>query len=582
MEWGSGAAARLRVRGVAVLAWTLLLTAPAWAQDGAQVRWPGQTPQDIDPARRSPPVQGTTLDPVAVADAVQCPFAGQGTVTLFRIDLEGATLIAQEALQGEVADLLGHPADTAILCTARDRIAARYARDRETLVRVEIPEQTMSAGALTLRITEGRLQDTRVENAAALGRSARLAAAYLVQARSERATHWADVERAFVLTREIPGAEPHFSLQRAADGSVDGLVATATFAPRRTFDFTLGLQNLGSEESGRAGASLRVDANSFTRFGERSSLVLSSSDAEEQKVAQWLEEVRIGAGGWSVLSDVAYAQSRPKGGVEVLELDGHSTVARIGARNAFVRRRTASVDYGVRLEAIDQHNDLGFLRRFGLGVIPLVDERLRVLALDASGRWQPREGRAFNMIFGAELRQGLRALGASSAGDPLLSREQAQPAFSTLRATVSARWAPSSRERIAPYLQVGGVLQWTDDALPAYEEFQFGNYTVGRGFDPGAAAGDRAIAAQLETGATWSARWAALSAYAYADAGHLWNLDDGGYAASPWSLGGGVRLHWRAGQLNLLYAAPRTAAVPGGRTPDARVLVTFSPTYSRR
>lgn len=571
-----------------LLAAACMAALPAFAQTPPTPQPPpaqitGQTPQDIDPAARTPAVAPRTIDAQSLAAAGACPFAGQGQVTLSRIEVTGATLVPQAELDAAVADLVGRSGDTQLLCDARDRVAQVYAANGEALARVELPEQRISDGVLTLRVNEGRIAGVQLVNAEAMGPSAALAQQYLDTLRTQGATRWADVERAFLLVREIPGADVGFSMQRAQDGSTDGLQATATFAPRRKLDVTLGAQNLGSEAFGRNGVSARFDANSFTRFGERTSLVLYSSTDGAQQVAQLLEEVRVGPSGLVLTGDVAYGRSEPEGDVAVLDLEGDSLVARIGARYPVVRQRNAFVDAAVRLEGIEQDNALGFLGPVGGPNIPLFEESLRVLSLGAEGRWVHGDTRALSTHASIELRQGIEALGASETGDALLSRPDAQMDFTSVRLGAGAHMRFGTSRSVAPYAALTAAAQWTDDSLPAYEEFQFGNYTIGRGFDPGAASGDRAIAARAELGVEIPLGGAGqLGLFGFADGARLRSEDRGGYDAEPWSRGLGARVRTRSSEFALMWASPQTRAIPGTSRPDNSLLLTFSHAFSIR
>ncbi|MGY3265771.1 ShlB/FhaC/HecB family hemolysin secretion/activation protein [Lysobacter sp. HA35] len=564
-------------RGIAV-ALGLALAAPAWAQlvpPGAV----GRTPQDVDPAKRTPALPPALIDPGTFAVAGACPFTGKGTITLTRIDVSGATLVSREAIDRAVADLLGHPADTAVLCAARDRVASVYARDGEALAAVDIPEQSMTDGVLRLQVIEGRIRSVVLENEEALGPSAALARAYLEALKTNAATHWSDVERAFLLVRDIPGADVRFALRRAADGSNDGLEIVATAMPRRTFDIGVGADNLGSDELGRESLSLRLDANSLTRFGDRTSLVLFSSLGGEQKVVQLLEEVRLGTTGWMLVGDYADGRSRPGGALEPLELEGRSRVARLGVRHSMIKTRALSLDSGVRMEAINQTNDLGFLRALGYDAIPLSDEKLRVLALDVAARWQnPVRGLGATASF--EVRKGLGIWGATEAGDPLLSRAEARPDFISARVGFGARWSVNAGATASPFLGFNGAGQWSNAPLPTYEEFQVGNYTVGRGFDPGSASGDSAVGGQFEAGWDFRSATTSTSVFAFTDVARLWNRDTASEAATLRSVGLGARAYTRYGQFALMWAVPQTGAFPGGPEPDARVLFTFHHTFS--
>src|SRR5690606_31800206 len=74
----------------------LAFSLPALAQD-TPTTLPGQTPQDIDPASRTPAVEPARIDLGTLAVSADCPFAGKGEITLRRIEVAGATLVPQAA-----------------------------------------------------------------------------------------------------------------------------------------------------------------------------------------------------------------------------------------------------------------------------------------------------------------------------------------------------------------------------------------------------------------------------------------------------------------------------------------------------
>ena len=554
----------------------------------AQSTIPGQSREEVDPASRTPPVQPRRLDPRVLAQAQPCAFSGKGRVTLNRIEITGATLVAQEEALRSVADLIGTERDLAVLCEARDRVSALYAARGEALVRVDLPEQRIAGGVLTLNVTEGRIADVTLVNAEALGPAASQASAYLGALRTGSATRWRDVERAFLLTQELPGAEPGFSIRRAQSGEPDALAAVATFAPRRIIDVSLTGHNFASDEIGRQGGSIRVDLNSLTPLAERTSFILSASHNWNQRVFQLVEEAHLGASGLTFIGDVAYGETEPEGALEPLDIEGNSLVARVGARYPLVRRRGAAVDLAGRFELIGQKNALGFLKPIGGDEITLFDEDLRVLSFELAGRWSPAGARDLRFGGSVELRKGLAAFGASERGDAFLSRPDGRPDFTSIRANISAR-QDFRAGGVAPFVSAALSGQWAPHGLPAYEEYQVGNYTVGRGYDPGAASGDRAIAVQLEAGieAPLSSGPSflgnsAIGLFGFYDAAKLWNDDPLSYDKAIASLGGGVRLRARRVQLSLTYAAPQKAALPGAKAPGDRLLLSLTTNFSIR
>ena len=555
------------------------ISGPALAQSTVPTR------QEIDAASRTPVLQPRPIDPVSAAQARGCPFTGKGTVMLARVDVTGATLIPPEDMQAAVADLLGKQSDLAVLCEARDRVARLYAARGESLARVDLPEQRISDGVLVLAVTEGRIVDTEVRNAAAAGPAAGRVADYFAPLEASDAARWRDVERAFLLTREIPGVDAAFSIRRAGDGTPNGLLAVAALGQRRLFDITVNGHNLGSPELGREGASIRLDANSFTALAERTSFIASTSANGAQRVFQVLEEFRIGPSGTAIFGDIAYSQSKPKGALEPLDLDGRAWVARLGARHPLVRTRALSTDVSARFEYIDQKNDLGFLS----DPIPLFRDKLRVLAAELLNRWQPLSVSGLSVSTHLELRKGLEGLGASNHGDPLLSRGDARPDFFAARFGGAARYAFPAGGTVVPWLSVAASGQWSPHGLPAYEEYQIGNYTVGRGYNPGAASGDRGAGVQLEAGADMPLRRSvavlgnsSLGLFGFYDRARVWNKDPLSYDSTIASLGGGVRLRFPRFQLSLFYAEPQKPPFALAQEPDGRVLVTLTRTFSIR
>src|SRR5690606_33756016 len=80
------------------------------------------------------------------------------------------------------------------------------------------------------------------------------------------------------------------------------------------------------------------------------------------------------------------------------------------------------------------------------------------------------------------------------ASDATPSRIEQSPAPFVLRGEFRGEYRPVPLFTLA--LEVEG--QISNDPLPAFEEAAFGNYSIGRGYDPGAIAGDRGVGSRLE------------------------------------------------------------------------------------
>jgi hemolysin activation/secretion protein len=543
-----------------------------------------QIPPPASPSRPLP----------APPNASLCPFADSSLkVTLTKVVVDGATVVTPGQIDAAVAGYLGKERDLRVVCEVRDRVADLFAARGYRLTRIDLPPQRIQGGELHLQATEGFVADVDLKSLARLGPSKALATAYLSSLLGKRPTPWTDIEREVLLTRDIPGAEVGIRLH-AAPGEAGAVELVADSANRRRFDISTGVQELGSEELGRTALYARFDANSFTPYGERTSLVLYDTTIDAQRVIEFTESLYLGASGLNGDFAINYASTHPGGVLAPLDLDGNFLSTRTGLTYPFLRSQAFNVVGGLHFETIDLKNDLGVFQGLPGGAPTLFEDRLRILSAELDGRVRPSHIPPLTADFTLELRQGIAGLGASHEGDPDLSRAQGDPAATEVRADGTVRWTFGGRPRPdqtgGPWVQVRGAAQWTNRPLLAYEEFQIGNYTIGRGYDPGAATGDRAIGGQFEAG--WpilfkparqpgraNPLW--FEPYVFYDVAHLTNLSIGGYTTTVSSVGGGVRvrLPWEL-RLDAAYGDPLSPPFPGAARPPGRLLFTLTRVFS--
>jgi hemolysin activation/secretion protein len=188
-----------------------------------------------------------------------------------------------------------------------------------------------------------------------------------------------------------------------------------------------------------------------------------------------------------------------------------------------------------------------------------------------------------------ELRRGLNILGASEdcRDDPaacLLSGEvppstlAGDPTGTVVRGSMQGEFRPLPHFTIA----AGARGQYSETPLFSFEQISGGNYTVGRGYDPGSIIGDRGVGlqAELRYGSTVPKTTGdlAFEPYVFIDRAKVWNEDRLGIdipSQSLTSAGGGVRASF-GGQmmLDLTFAAPLDRI--GGAKPDSRVLLSLT------
>ena len=127
------------------------------------------------------------------------------------------------------------------------------------------------------------------------------------------------------------------------------------------------------------------------------------------------------------------------------------------------------------------------------------------------------------------------------------------------------------------------LVKWTNQALLNYDEFSIGNLTVGRGYDPGANTGDKAIAGTIEPRVNLpTGTRVATQLFGFYDVVRLYNLDTGSTEARRKleSYGGGVRVTLSGiARLDVTYAHPIDKPLLTGataRVPKDRVLVSLT------
>jgi len=207
----------------------------------------------------------------------------------------------------------------------------------------------------------------------------------------------------------------------------------------------------------------------------------------------------------------------------------------------------------------------------------------------AGGGWSAAEPPwRFNTIL--ELRQGLNIFGASDdcgpagancfgAGEVPPSRLEGKPGATVLRYAAFGEVRP--RPKLALALAARGQYAWKP--LPSFEEFSAGNYTVGRGYDPGALIGDMGVGTQSEvrfgSRIPTNSRKPAYEGYLFWDHALVRNRDrlfvvEGRSHLN--SVGGGARVSFDRFALDAGLAVPLTRVGVDNKRPDPRFLISLT------
>ena len=544
----------------------------------------GTTREEIERARPEPTPRTTTPGVTVESDfeRAPCPLADPKyqsiTLDLREVQFAGLRSIPSDLLRPAYTDLIGKTISVAEICEIRDR-AATILRREGYLAAVQVPPQRIENGVIRFDALIARLVGVQVRGQ--VGRSEGLIAAYLDHIQQQDVFNIRQAERYLLLARDIPGLDVRLILRPAggAPGEVVGEVAVS----RVPIEADLFVQNLGSQSAGRWGGLARVQLNGLTGLGDRTTIsVFSTADFDEQQVVQAGHSFKIGGDGLTFSGDFSYAWTRPDL-ASTLDIDARTLSAFADLSDPFVRSQASNLFGSVGLNVVNQTvdiNDTAFTRDrirvlFGRLDYDSVDPR-SVASTAGYSLSEPR----WRVAGGLELRQGLD-LDASERCQPLqvclLSRASADPTAFVARASglVEFRPRPNLTFSVSPRAQ------YAPNSLVSYEQFSVGNFTTGRGYDPGALSGDSGLGFQSE------ARFGSLlprtidgfafQPYGFVDLGVVWNHVT--VAASPqhlWSAGAGVRAAWgQRARLDVTLAAPLNRA-PLQPDRDVRLLVTLS------
>lgn len=514
-------------------------------------------------------------------------------VTISDVQFNGLAGLPPEALRPSWTRFAGQSVPIATVCDIRDE-AATILRRAGYLAAVQVPPQRIEDnGVVRFDVLMARLVGVQVRGDA--GRSERIIAGYLEKIRDQQVFNVNDAERYLLLARDLPGYDVRLTLRPA--GTVPGEVIGEVSVLSTPIEVDLNLQNYGSRDTGRFGGLVRAQFNGLTGLGDQTTLsYFATADFEEQHVLNAGHAFRIGSEGLTIGGDFTYAWTKPDigpGGV----FRSETLIASARATYPVLRSQSSNVFATLGFDFIDQEV------RFG--GTPISEDNLRVLFArvdyDAADPDSIAGANSFSASeprwrFGAsvEARHGIDVFGASGScgGPPLfancqpprvgLSKSEADPTAFIVRGQAYGEFrpVPNITFSIAPRAQ------YSSKPLLSYEEFSAGNYTVGRGYDPGTITGDSGIgvSAEIRFGSIVprSINGVSFQPFFFFDAARVYNEDRLFPPYPPgssdlYSYGIGARGAWgNRARLDLTLAVPERRAGLLAFEPGARLLASLT------
>lgn len=545
-------------------------------------------PQSLpSPEQVTPPTPQTrqgsrvAVDSRAAFEAERCPFDDSA----LRLDLRKVEFTRPDGspLQPEIAAVVSKlklpsgDQSIRVVCDLRDETNAALRREG-WVASVQIPAQEITDGTLKLQIVTARMVETRVRGNP--GPYEGLLRERLAQLQSYDPLNERVVERLLLLAGDVPGLDMQLAL-RPAGGRQGEVIGEVTINYRR-FTVLANAQNYNSRVLGRETAYVRAEYYGLTGLSDLTYAgVSSTADFQEQKIVQVGHIFGLDRSGSTFGGRVSYAWSRPDLGV--LDYRTDTLIAGFDYTRPLLRSLNTNLTAGAGFDYINQITDI----YAGDTKLPLTRDRMRIAYASLSGDMRDvrMDGSViWSLRTALELRKGFDILDASKrgfSGGSVQSRIDGHADAFVARGSVEGIAGLTSGFRVIGRTQA----QWTNVSLLNYEEFSLGNLTIGRGYDPGANSGDRAVgfSGEAELDVPFS-RKLTSQVFGFYDFVYLDNLDRGSTERSRKlsSFGGGVRLGLPGmALLEVTYAHPKDKALTIDEAPPAdRVLVSLSLRFS--
>lgn len=480
----------------------------------------------VDPARIErdnlpKPAKVHQTTPVVETTGIATTAPASGAIDVGAITFEGLRDLTERDFSDIVARYIGRSLSADELSRLTDEIGSR-ARDRGyVFASASIKPQRLSAGVLKVRYDPGVVEAIRIEGDD--DPAVRAALAPLIG----KPARMTEVERRLLIAGDIDGITILRSAFVREDGRGTLVVKThATKSRIRTV-----LENDSTGPIGPEQLRLDADINGVLASDDAITLtyVTTPFEPDELQYVRTGYSKRVGHDGTEVAAAVSASSTRPGAYLDAFDISGDSVSATLSVLHPLHRRRDASLWFGGNLSLRD-------VEQFRAGERRRRD-RIFAVRVSVNGNMQAAGGILRGTL---TLSRGLDGLGATRAGDPMASRDDADGTFTTLLG-----WADWTRPLGGGVsLRLAAQAQASSAPLLVAEEIGIGGSAFLRGYDYSERSGDQGYMGLAELRYDWRnplglGRKAQL--YGFIDGGRVTNLGGGFGGGGLVSGGGGVR-----------------------------------------
>jgi hemolysin activation/secretion protein len=539
------------------------------------------------PPQRAPPAAPSRLHVEDSIEHAPCALDAPRYAAI-RVRITQATFanlgpVPATALDQSWKGYAGTDQPISVLCRIRDAAATRL-RAAGYLAAVEVPVQRITDGQVRFEVLYAKIVAVRVIGHP--GRNHRVLQHYLDRLVDGKVFNRFSAERQVLLARDIPGYDIYLTLKPSGTGA--GNMIAEMRVENTPFVVDATVSDLAAPATGRFGGQLRATFNGLTGLGDQTTLsAYTTSQFHKQQIWQAGHQMQLGASGLQLAAHLTYAVTRPELGGGLPPIEARTWLFDLAASYPLLRHETGDLRLSGGIDLVNQN--------VAFGNAELSRDRLRVgfVRLDGTTHdprgLQPWGVPAWRLSASLELRHGLSIIGATpdclSPSNPCLASGFVPPSVAignpqatVVRASADVEFNPSR----SLSLDFGLRGQVASDALYAFEQFSLGNYTVGRGYAPGALVGDKgfAVSTDLRGPVIRLSNQGAIAVqpFVFSDNGWAWRLQAA--SASPnqvHSLGGGMRLSLGTmAQLDASIAVPLTRLASAAKVEPPLFLLTLS------
>jgi Hemolysin activation/secretion protein len=479
------------------LAWAIFfaglgaITAQAATPDAGQLSQPLIKQPELNPPR---PVELLRLP---APSETKTDGADDIRITINKISVSGNTLIASDALEAMVADLIGGQHNFAEISNAVNRITLWYREHGYLVARAYLPAQDLKDGKLDINVLEGLLGEPLLNNRSRLG-DAR-AKQHVANIPAGEPLQSEAVDRAVLLLSDTPGVGgARASLRPGASVGTSDLIIELD--PGQAYAANVELDNYGSHYTGENRLGAAVAINSPFNLGDQLTVRALTSD-QKMTYARVAYQLPISANGLKL--GAAYSDMNYTLGRELSDLNSYGSATSASAYLSYPF---------IRSQAINAYGTLTFEQKDTKDVqIDIVDRKVKLLSAGFTGNRQDGLFGGGLNSFGATFVLGDLGMDALTLAQDAASAN-AQGGFSKLNLNFSRL----QRINDSNYLYVAASGQLASKNLNTTEKFYLGGSDGVRAYPPGEGGGDEGLMLNTELRHSFSDK---LQALVFIDAG---------------------------------------------------------------